>query len=791
MKKWFYFFFTFFPLTTAAQQLSPLTVDKIMRNPNWIGTSPSTPFWSPDGQTLYFFWNPEKALSDSLYSVTLKNPKPEKVAPTNRSLIKAEDSGGFNTDRSQLVFAEGKALRILNIRTGKINTLLKQSESIQDPHFAFQDKKVVFRKGNNLFACDLSSGAIDQLTNFKEGNKPEKEKKLAPQAEFLESDALDNSLILRRRKAEKEAAEKNTKSFSKLDFPKVIYLGDQSLENLTISPDGRFISYLLVTMPKDVSPTEVPNYVTQSGYIQNIPGRTNVGVTQQETDFYIYDRVKNTYYPASTKDIPGIKDIPAFEKNYPKRYDSLEKNPPLRSVVINGIFWNKTGDKAFVVIRALDHKDRWLMLLNPQTGDLKLLNRQHDDAWIGGPNIGYTYETGQVGWINNYTIWFQSEKTGYSHLYLQDINTSEIKALTHGKYEIQTAELSPDKKTFYITTNEVDPGQMQFYKLDIQSGRQTRITRQKGGNEVTVSPDGKQLAILFSASVANPWELYMKENKASASLQRITFKAESKEYSSYHWRQPDIITFKDRKGFEVYAELYRPKQPAVTHPGVIFVHGAGYLQDVQSYWSYYFREHMFMNLLVDQGYTVMDIDYRGSAGYGRDWRTAIYRHMGGDDLADIVDGTQYMIDSLGVNANKVGLWGGSYGGFMTLMALFKTKIFACGAALRSVTDWAHYNHGYTSEILNLPQNDSIAYVQSSPIYFADGLNSDLLMCHGMVDINVHFQDVVRLTQKLIELKKNHWELAVYPVESHGFIEPESWRDEYYRIYQLFEKNLMK
>jgi dipeptidyl aminopeptidase/acylaminoacyl peptidase len=199
---------------------------------------------------------------------------------------------------------------------------------------------------------------------------------------------------------------------------------------------------------------------------------------------------------------------------------------------------------------------------------------------------------------------------------------------------------------------------------------------------------------------------------------------------------------------------------------------------------------MFNNLLADNGYYVMDIDYTARAGYGRDWRTGIYRHMGGKDLSDHVDAVKYLRGKYGVK--HVGIYGGSYGGFMTLMAMFtEPDVFTSGGAIRSVTDWAHYNHGYTAAILNLPYTDEKAYKQSSPIYFADGLKGNLLMLHGMVDQNVNFQDIVRLTQKLIELHKDNWWLAPYPVEDHGFVQPSSWTDEYKRIFKLFEETLKK
>ena len=225
-----------------------------------------------------------------------------------------------------------------------------------------------------------------------------------------------------------------------------------------------------------------------------------------------------------------------------------------------------------------------------------------------------------------------------------------------------------------------------------------------------------------------------------------------------------------RDGVKVPARLYKPANYKKGGPAVIFVHGAGYLQNVDHKWSTYYHEYLFHHLLQERGFLVLDVDYRGSAGYGRDWRTAVYQHMGGKDLDDIVDAAKFAVAQYGADPRKIGLYGGSYGGFITLMAMFtQPDVFAAGAALRPVTDWATYNHGYTSDILNTPQTDPEAYRRSSPIYFAEGLKGALLICHGMVDTNVEFQDTVRLTQRLIELHKENWSVAPYPVEDHTFV----------------------
>ena len=322
-------------------------------------------------------------------------------------------------------------------------------------------------------------------------------------------------------------------------------------------------------------------------------------------------------------------------------------------------------------------------------------------------------------------------------------------------------------------------------------GTRTRLTKMTGSNQVVLSPDETKLAFLNSFS-NRPWEVFLMENNVDDAPSQIT-KSQSRQFKEYKWREPEIVTFPAEDGSVVYARLYASKTGEEgKKPAIIFVHGAGYLQNVHKWWSQYFREYMFHNMLVDNGYTVLDIDYRASAGYGRDWRTGIYRFMGGKDLSDHMDGAKYLIENQGISSKKIGIYGGSYGGFITLMAMFtKPDVFAAGAALRPVTDWAAYNHPYTANILNEPQTDSLAYRKSSPIYYAEGLKGNLLICHGMVDVNVHYQDAVRLSQRLIELKKDNWELASYPMEDHGFVEPTSWMDEYKRIFKLFEETLKK
>jgi dipeptidyl aminopeptidase/acylaminoacyl peptidase len=805
MKKFLTFVLLISCSSSFAQTLGKLTVEKIMRDPKWIGVSPSNISWSDDSKHIYFNWNPENTERAELYSITPTNLKPQKVSLDERRAMRPE-TREWTKMHTLKVYEKNGDIYLMDFKTGKTEQLTSTTDRESNPVFSLDESKIIFTKADNLYSIKLNGGELTQLTNFihttagavtpakanltgtgNSATTQQSQSVASKQATWLKDEQLDIfDIIKKKAKDEKlNAAERKAMQIKPL---RNIAINDKQMGSLKLSPDGRYVTYRLTKAANGDRLTNVPNYVTASGYTEDIPNRTKVGSPLPTSESFVYDLQRDTVYAISTKEIPGIKDLPDYLKDYPKELEARKTRNEDRQVDLSGTYWSPDGKNAVVVALSQDNKDRWIMKLDPETGKLSLLDRQLDEAWIGGPGIDDD-NGGSLGWVDNQHFYFQSEASGYSHIYVVDVATAEKKQITSGKWEVQTLKLSNNKKDFYFTANMDHPGVSDFYRIPVNGGAPVKLTSMKGGNEVELSPDEKWLAINYSYT-NKPAELYLQANKPGATAVQVTHST-TEEFKSYAWRAPEIFTFKNRYGTDIYARVYTPAHPLPSHPAVVFVHGAGYLQDVIYKWSsYYFHEYMFNNMLADNGYTVLEIDYTGSAGYGRDCRTGIYRHMGGIDLTDHVDAVKLLVEKYGVNPKNVGIYGGSYGGFMTLMAMFtEPDVFAAGAGLRSVTDWAHYNHGYTSNILNEPYNDEKAYKLSSPIYFADGLKGRLLMCHGMVDQNVNFQDIVRLTQRLIELHKPNWELAVFPVEDHGFVEPSSWTDEYSRVQKLFDETL--
>jgi dipeptidyl aminopeptidase/acylaminoacyl peptidase len=783
-----------------------LTVDSIMRGPRLVGYPPTGVYWSQDSRRVYFRWKQadEPRLKEpSLYVVNrdgtglrrLSEDEAKQAPPANGELSK---------DKTMTVFADEGDVFIYMHANGTRRQITRTVDAETNPHFTFDQKHVCFTRQSNLYVMALDNGSLEQLTDIRPGGAPTggTPPKGTDSQEYLKREERTLLDAVRERAEQREEQEKKRKEREKrkpLNIP-----AGQNAISLVLSPDGKYVIATISEPGAGAKNTIVPNYVTESAYTEDITGRTKVGDTQGRTRLMIIDvETGESRNVDHGQRLPATPPVQRTELNTTEqarvstgsgsdRVESQPKTPATpkdRDVQLSQTRWSDDGKNSVLMARSADNKDRWVMLLDAATGKTKVLATIHDDAWTDGPGAP------TLGWLpDNAHVYFESERDGFAHLYSVSINGGEPVQLTSGQFEVSNVQLSPDKKKFYFTSSEGSPFERNLYSMGISGGERQRVTGLIGQNEVDVSPDDTMLADVRSYSNKPP-ELYLLTNRpyfAGKTMvpDKPVTTSPIPEFFTKDWIDPRIVSFKARDGATVYGRLYMPANYKGGGPAVLFVHGAGYLQNVHRWWSSYYREYMFHHLLMERGFVVLDIDYRGSAGYGRDWRTGIYRHMGGKDLTDNVDAANYLVKEQGVDAKRIGLYGGSYGGFITLMAMFtQPDVFAAGAALRPVTDWAHYNNPYTANILNLPQSDAESYKQSSPIYFANGLKGALLICHGMVDVNVNFQDTVRLVEKLIELRKENWEVAPYPVEDHGFEREESWADEYKRILKLFVTNL--
>ncbi|MGB3544907.1 prolyl oligopeptidase family serine peptidase, partial [Rubrivirga sp.] len=519
--------------------------------------------------------------------------------------------------------------------------------------------------------------------------------------------------------------------------------------------------------------TLMVDYVTDSGAAEEISARPKIGGVRTGADLFVQDLEADTTVQIDLGVLPDVYQRPSTSR------------PDSSRLLLPTLRWAPSGRVAVLDVRTVDNEDRWIARLDLITGALEVVDHQRDAAWIAGPGISWAGGVSRGGFLPDGRYVFQSERTGWSHLYAANLDNGTVEALTEGAFEVTDATLSADGSFWILQTSEGDLGQRHLWRMPNTPGgwdRRQKLTEGVGRWDGALSPDGRRLAMLYSAANRPP-EVYVADLDDLEAEQVTSSTTEA--WNAYPWRDAEIIEVPASDGVMVPARIYRPDEP--NGAAVLFVHGAGYLQNAHRWWSSYFREYQFHNLLADAGYTVLDVDYRASAGYGRDWRTAIAGHMGGRDLQDYVDASRYLEDEFDIDPERVSIYGGSYGGFITLMALFtEPEHFGSGAALRSVTDWAHYNDGYTRNILGTPVEDPEAFERSSPIEFAAGLQDPLLMTHGLVDDNVQPQDIFRLSQKLIELGKRDWELALAPVEPHGYREPTSWADKLHRILDLIE-----
>nr|WP_294860388.1 prolyl oligopeptidase family serine peptidase [uncultured Fluviicola sp.] len=770
-------FFTLLSFLFFSDSLFSQTIhlEEIMKGEEFVGFSPQDIHWTIDNESVTFDWNPTGELGRSLYAYQLKQKQIQKVrfienrpisSPTLTNHTQPFNNHYFNQDGDLVRYSQ---------KTKEHIVVYSRNEPIGEIFRVKNPSLIYFTIQSNVFCYDETVGSIVQVTNFVQGNQVVEKNDTS----FLHEQQRELFSYIKLQDEKKKWNEKQPQRKTPVG---IYYSKNEYVSKLNISSDGRFISFVL-TMDPDEPTTNYESYITTDGFTHHRQARPKVNDKEPSTRMGIFDSREDTVYFVDYSALKDIRKKPA----YLAEYGITGSYTRDREICFHQAIMNPDLNKALVDIRSYDNKDRWICLVDLATGKLTELENQHDEAWIGGPGISeWNEEEGTLAWTNSSDFIFQSEESGYSHLYSMNSTNRAKKALTNGKWEVRDPFLSHDKKSIYFLANKIHPGVRNGYKLDLASQKITALFEGNFGIEWTLSPDEKTWAIRYSTTT-QPWELCIVPNAPNQKLVPVT-KSTLPAFDKLTLQTPELIQIPSSDGKTIYSRKYTPAKP--NGAAVLFVHGAGYLQNAHYFWSYYQREMLFHQLLIEKGYTVLDLDYRASEGYGRDWRTDIYRDMGNRDLHDYVDARNYLVKNHSIDSSRVGIYGGSYGGFITLMALLKTQeTFNCGAALRSVTDWAHYNHEYTSNILNYPSTDPKAYRRSSPIYFAENLDKPLLMLHGMVDDNVQFQDIVRLNQRFIELGKTNFQLSIFPTEAHGFTFTPAWIDEYRRILELFESNL--
>ena len=771
------------PVATAAE---PITLTQAMADPDWIGPPVDSAWWRWDGKAAQYLLKRNGATIRDTWQVGIDGGTPIRLDGSARADLDTADAV-VDAAGTRSAFVRNGDVFVRDLRSGALSQLTRSGGDAGRLQWS-RDGALTWRSGAAWQRWD--GRVITQAAVPKAEDAPT----TAPKPDDLRDRQLRLIATLKDDRARRDAVRDQAEAWRSSDptrAPAPIYLGkDVDIVDSALSPDGAWLLVATTVKGADAGATgKMPKYVTESGYEEFEDVRTRVGRGDPlPQTLWLAEVATGKVSELKFDVLPGIATDPLAALRKAAGKDALKGNRTVQVATSgdNGsaptLLWSNDGRNAAVMVRAIDNKDRWIATVDLANAKLQPRHRLTDPAWI---NWGFN----EFGWLPDAkTLWYLSEESGFSHLYT--LEGAKKTQLTDGKWETSAVVPTRDGTSFFFVCNRAQPGDYEVCNVPARGGAVREVTSLDGVESFVPSPDGSKLLVRHSSAYMPPQLSVV--DAAGGSATQLT-DTRTADFKARTWIQPQLVQVPSKHGAgTIWGKYYGPAtmEPGRKYPVVMFVHGAGYLQNVSARYPNYYREQMFHNLLVDQGYIVLDLDYRASEGYGRDWRTAIYRWMGKPELEDYLDGLDWLVANKQADRDRAGIYGGSYGGFMAFVALFKQPgVFKAGAALRPVSDWSQYNHEYTSNILNTPELDPEAYKRSSPLEYAEGLQDHLLIAHGMIDDNVFYKDSVMLAQRLIELRKDKWELASYPLERHGFTHPDAWYDEYRRIYELFEKTL--
>ena len=516
------------------------------------------------------------------------------------------------------------------------------------------------------------------------------------------------------------------------------------------SPDGNRIAFISSSPPQPVS--EVPAQLTGT-------------------------KLAFLYFRRSSADV-GIISTSGGNPLWVAQSEANEFNP----------VWSPDSRMLAVERRTEDCKHREIWVRDLAMGGERLVFQESTDKWI--------YEMGRgLFWSpDNSAIAFLSDHDGWAHLYTVTPDGEKMSQLTSGEYEVSYPAWSPDGSQIAFTSNQGSIIERNIWVMPAEGGKAQQVTSIRGTNMQPLwSPDGDSIGFLHSGpyAILDIWIT----SPASPEQPRQLTNAMPSSIGKEALTPPEFLYYESVDGLQIPAFLFKPKgfDEKKRYPAVIWIHGDGVLQNrygwhPSKHYGVYYAFHQY---LLHKGYMVLAVDYRGSIGYGREFMHGHYMDLGGKDCDDVIKGAEYLRSLDFVNPDRIGVWGLSYGGFLTLQAIIREPdMFRAAIDVAGVTDWTDWakdpDGGWIRGRMGLPEENQELYHSTAPINFVEKINTPLLVLHGTADFNVPFYESVRLVDALVKHKKN-FELMVYPGEVHYFTWNPTWEDALSRVERFFDK----
>ena len=413
------------------------------------------------------------------------------------------------------------------------------------------------------------------------------------------------------------------------------------------------------------------------------------------------------------------------------------------------------------------------------------------EIWKSGnsekDSFSQVFDDTVLQWATNGRLVFRSEADGWAHLYSISADGGEAKALTSGNYEVEESDWAPDGSFAVIASNAGDTDRRHLWRVNLAGGPPQQIT---SGNSIEMYPvliDGSKHIAFFRSTARDPLLPHIASIDGT-NARPLAPQALPAGFPSAQLIEPEQVIFKAADGLEIHGQLFKPANASGKLPAIVYLHGGPVRQMLLGwhYLYYYYNAYALNQYLASRGYIVLSVNFRTGIGYGRAFREAKHRGpRGASEYQDVVAAGRYLRTRADVDGARIGLWGGSYGGFLTALGLARdSELFAAGVDIHGVHDWSarvRQAPWATQDLVRLG-------FESSPISSAHKWKSPVLFIHGDDDRAVSFSQTVELVKRLRE-RGVEFEQLTFPDEAHDFLRHETWLRAYHATADFFDRKL--